>query len=656
MSNRTRAMSSTDPPHATAGLAGVVTFAGGVEAGRLRGTLREAIGAGVGETAVEGPFAVGHKQGAVHQRDGLLCAFHGRLANQTTVAGSLGLAPETPPTRIVTAAYHRWGPGAVERLRGEFVIALWDSKQAQAWLACDPLGARSFFLHTTAGRLTFATDIGEILRLLPTRPDLDDRSALQWLALGAVAPNRTLYAGVHRLPAGSLLKFDRVGCSQRSYWRPCYRPPLRIAPEDAAFEVRTGLRATIAERLRGHDRAGILLSGGLDSGMVAAAAREAAPALNLVGYSMTFPDLPSVDESRLIHAVSEHLAIPNVQMRVRGGSMLAGGLSFLERWGLPTPAPNITFITALQDFAAREGMIVMLDGEGGDELFGADSFLLAHLLRRGRLAAAWNICRELPGLGEHPTLGATSRAFWALAVLGAAPIPLQRLRRSVRSAQDVAPSWLTDSAARILREDYDPLDWKRSRAPLWWSHLSHVLTTRREEIRMVDGLWQIGASSGLVRHHPLLGLELVELVLRLPPEYAFRNRLDRAVQREAMQSLVPDVIIRRQEKSFFTPVLRNSLLRGELHLARNLLESPSAETRRFVDQQALGAQIDAIGLPGEPMSLPLYTWRLTMMECWLRSQADPGFPTRCLSEMSLEPLRVDFATRAPAAAGRRRAA
>ncbi len=650
MLNRTRVMSSTDSPRATADLAGVVTFAGAFEADRLLWTITEAIGAGVEETAADGPVLLGHKRGAVHRRDGLLCAFEGRLANHTALAGLLGLAPVAPSERVVAEAYLRWGQGAVERLRGEFVFALWDPTCAQGVLVCDPLGARTLFLHTTGGRLVFATDIGAVLRLLPTRPDVDDRAAIQWLALGSMLDDRTLYAGIRRLEAGTCFKFDRLGCSQRSYWSPCYKAPLRIAPEEAAEELRSRLCDTIAERLRGRERAGILLSGGLDSSMVAAAAREAVPTLDLVGYSMTFPDLPSVDESRLIRTVSEHLDMASVQMCVRGGSTLAGGIRFLEQCGLPTPAPNITFITALQSFAAREGMTLMLDGEGGDELFGADSFLLAHLVRRGRFQTAWSICRDLPGLGEHPTLAATSRALWNLAVRDALPLPLQRLRRSVRSTQDLTPSWLTKSAAHALRGDHDPLDWRRSRAPLWWSHLSQVLTTGRNQIGMFDTLRQIGATSGLERQHPLLDLELVELVLRLPPDYAFRDRLDRAVQREAMKPRVPDVIVRRAEKSFFTPLLRNSLLRGDLSLARNLLESPAAEIRRFVNQRELGAQLDSIGAPGGPASLPLYTWRLAMMECWLRSQTDHDFSTRWLSEMPVEPLGVDFDIRAPAAA------
>jgi asparagine synthase (glutamine-hydrolysing) len=652
MLNRTRVMSSTDSPGATADLAGVVTFAGAVEADRLLVTVTEAIGAGVEETAVDGPVVLGHRRGSVHRRDGLLCAFEGRLANHETLAGALGVALEAPPERIVAAAYNRWGQGAAERLRGEFVLAVWDATRGDGLLVCDPLGARTLFFHTTGGRLVFASDIGAVLRLLPTRPDIDDRAAVQWLALGSILGHRTLYAGVRRLEAGTCLKFDRLGCSQRSYWRPRYEAPLRIAPEEAAEEVHSRLRDTIAERLRGRKRAGILLSGGLDSSMVAAAAREAEPALDLVGYSMTFPDLPLVDESGLIQTVSEHLDITSVQMRVRGGSMLAGGIRFLEQWGLPAPAPNITFITALQSFAAREGVTLMLDGEGGDELFGADSFLLAHLLRRGRFQTAWSICRDLPGLGEDPTFAATSRAFWTLAVRDALPFPLQQLRRSMRSTQGLTPSWLTKSAAHALRADYDPLDWRRSHAPLWWSHLSHVLTTGRDQMGMSDGLRQIGALSSMERQHPLLDLELIEFVLRLPPEYAFRNRLDRAVQRAAMKSRIPDVIVRRAGKSFFTPLLRNSLLRGELSLARSLVDSPAAEVRRFVNQQALGAQLDAIGSPGEAASLPLYAWRLAMMECWLRSQADRGFSTGWLSEVALEPQGVDFATHAPAGAVR----
>src|ERR1700733_8296824 len=657
MSSRMRAITSTDSSRGTAALAGVVSYAGAGEVDRLVPTIARTTRARVEDMIVDGPIALGHIHGGIHRRGDLVCAFEGRLANHSTLERSLGLASETPPGRIVEAAYRRWGQAAPERLRGGFVFAVWDRTRSQGLLACDALGARSLFFHSTGSQLVFATELAAVLQILPTRPEVDDRTVLQWIAFGTAVDDQTLYTGVHRLRSGALLTFDRVRLSQRSYWRPRYQPPLRIAPEEAALEVRRRLRDTVAERLQCRDRAGILLSGGLDSSMVAAAAREAAPALDLTGYSMTFPDLPAVDESRLVQTVCHQLDVACVQMRVRGGSLLAGGIRFLERWGLPTPAPNITFITALQDFAAREGTTLMLDGEGGDELFGTDSFLLGHLVRRGRLLTAWNICRDLPGLGEHPSTAATSRAFWTLAVHGALPAGFQRLRGSLPAAQQVGPSWLSESAADSLRSAYDPLSWRRRRAPLWWSHLSHVLTAGREQIQMFDCLRQIGVTSGLERHHPLLDRELVELILRLPPEYAFRNRLDRAVQRDAMRSLIPDAIVDRPEKSFFTPLLRNSLLRGELAIARSLLESPTAEIHKFVDRRALGACLNAIGSGGGSAAVLLYTWRLTMMECWLRWNTDADFTSRYLSEMVTDPLRVDFARRGPAGVrGGRRAA
>lgn len=334
--------------------------------------------------------------------------------------------------------------------------------------------------------------------------------------------------------------------------------------------------------------------------------------------------------------------------------MLAGGIRFLERWGLPTQAPNITFISALQDFAVREGVTLMLDGEGGDELFGTDSFLLGHLVRRGRLPSAWSICGELPGLGEQPTFRARRRAFWKLAVHDAVPIPLRRLRGAFGGSREPSPAWFSESATRTLRQDHDPYDWKRLRAPLWWSHLSHRLTTERERIGVLGGLRQIGAISSLERHHPLLARELLEFVLQVPPEYAFRESLDRAVQRDAIKALLPEVVVRRPGKSFFTPLLRRALLGGELSFVRSLVESPTAEIRRFVDQRALGAQFDMVGTPAEPVSLPLHTWRIAMMECWLRSQADSDFTSSCLSAMPIEPLDVDFAAHAPAAKAHQR--
>lgn len=632
----------TSPDRARAELAAVVTFGTGDGVARWRPRVAAAVGCAPGEASAHGPLALAADRGCVAGEGDVVCALIGRLSDRAALAARWDCPPDVGDAATVAAGYLRLGERVFEELRGEFIALVWDGASGRGMLARDQLGAGSVFVHATPSRLALATDLGGLLGLVDVRPDVDERAALAWLVGGGAPAGTTLYAGVSRLEPGTLLRFDCTGWSQRRYWQPRYEPTAPISLDEAAELVRAALLDVVASQTEGVDRAGVLLSGGLDSSVVAALVREARPDLELTGYSMTFPHAPTVDESLLIRTVAGHLGIASTQMQVLGGGMLGGGLRFLERWGVPCPAPNAVFIAALQDRAAADGIHLMLDGEGGDELFGADPYLPADRLRDGRVVEAWRACRRFPGADLDPSLGSSLRDFGSLALYGALPGRLQSWRRSLRQPRRLFPTWLSDSAARALADGEDAWGWKRGGAPLWWSHRTSLLCGAREDMEVFQVLRMLGASSGLVRRHPLLGLELVELVLSLPPEHALDPVLDRPLARRAMRGRIPDVIAGRADKSLFTPLIRSHLLGADADVVRGLLLSPSAEIRRFVAADRLRERLDAALAASRPTAFALPAWRLAMMECWLRSQSDPGFVAGLLARPSLAGLDVRF--------------
>jgi asparagine synthase (glutamine-hydrolysing) len=140
--------------------------------------------------------------------------------------------------------------------------------------------------------------------------------------------------------------------------------------------------------------------------------------------------------------------------------------------------------------------------------------------------------------------------------------------------------------------------------------------------------------------HPFLDdLDLVELVLRLPPESAFDPRFDRPLLREAVAGLVPDDVRLRRGKSYFDALFQESLS-GVDHDAIARLLGPGAETAALVDPARVREQLVEAPTERRGGRWAWTLWRLTMLECWLRSQSDPGFAERVLETWGLAEARV----------------
>jgi asparagine synthetase B (glutamine-hydrolysing) len=300
-------------------------------------------------------------------------------------------------------------------------------------------------------------------------------------------------------------------------------------------------------------------------------------------------------------------------------------------------SPNLMFMVPLAQAAAEGGVQVLMDGEGGDELFGFSPYVFADLLLHGRLARALALADSLPGMSEASRGRALRRVFAEWAMKGALPYRAHELVRLLRKEHHGLP-WLTTAAARRQRQNVDRWEWKRLDGPRWWASLAFQLTEGRQRLCAHDFLRHKSALAGVQGRHPYFeDLDLLQCMLRIPTEMSLNQRLDRPLLRRAADGRLPDQARLRSEKSSFNSLFhqvlastdRDALLRLLAHRPR-VAEHVDVETVR-------GYLLDP---SSRPSVWAWVVWRVVAAECWLRSLEEPAFPARCLLEWQLEPPRL----------------
>jgi asparagine synthase (glutamine-hydrolysing) len=600
-------------------LAGVFDPRGRTDSSRLAGALAPH----ASTIVAHGPLRVAYS-GSLARASSPLCLLDGYLDNASELSAALEVPAGSSPEELLVAGWRRWGRELLPRMRGDFVLLIWDSERGEGLIARDQLGVRSMFLHDASGGLCFAGEVRHLLALLPRRPAPDPVSLAHWLAMSSRPGSATLYAGIRRLNPGAVLLLDRDGVREERYWAPCFSEPLDGAEPHLAQQIRAALDRAVRQRIGAESLTGVLMSGGLDSSSVAAVAATQAPS-RVSAYSAMFPEHPAVDESDLIAELRRALALPGITAEVRPGGLLASALEHLRAWEMPLVSWGDFWALPLLRAARSTGVRTVLGGDGGDELFGCRTYLMADRLRAGRPFQAVGLARELPGAGYGPPRRAVVRMVGNMAVAGALPYRLHEILRRPFAGRD-APGWLRPEVTRDLLDSDDPLAWKRLDGPRWWANIAHGLTRGIEEIGVFEHQRRRAALAGLEARHPLFDLDLVELGLRQPPLATFDRYRNRPVLRASMAGLLPDAVRLRPAKALFDSVLVDCLAGPDGVAVRRLLTDPGAELRAYVDQR--GVQRDLFDTDRhrreQPFQWMWQVWRLTTAECWLRAQTDPG--------------------------------
>lgn len=512
------------------------------------------------------------------------------------------------------------GEGACELLQGRFVLVALERERDRCLVVRDQLGAQPLvYTHVNDGVL-FAEHERELLDLLPRTPSPDRLALLQWIDTSLLPPEHTLYESVQRLPAGHRLVLNGTHVSVERWWNLRYQGTEAGTEVVLAERLREAALAAVGRAAAGAERPAVKLSGGLDSACVAAglAANEFADgrALALAG---TFSDHPVTDESDLIEATARHTNLPLELIAFDpAGSMLAPALAHIARWRLPPATPNLFLWQPLMARARELGVDTMLDGEGGDELFGLAPYLIADQLRAGRLPTAWSLTGRLPGIGLNPDRAIRMRVLRRYGLSPLVPSAVKRYRAARRrhvSSGAIVPRADAQALANLLARGQED----RRDGPLWWQFQAEGLIDDRDIIDMGGHFRREATEEQIDLRHPFLyDLQLTEAALRLPPRAQFDPIRDRPLLRDGLTGLIPEAVRTRHAKSHFSSVVLAGLRADEAGLIEPLRRA-DAPVRAYVAAEALEQKI-AVASDERSMLGASPLWRVAIANRWLVSQ------------------------------------
>jgi len=324
----------------------------------------------------------------------------------------------TSDTEVVLHGYREWGLSLLDRLRGMFAFGLYDAERRETLLARDPMGIKPLYLADDGQRVSFASEV-QALRRLVGDGGLDPEGLATFLLWGSIAAPRTLYRGIRALPPASWLRIrDGAVEGPVAYWRleDELANPGPADPEEAGEALRAALLDSVRQHMVSDVPVGAFLSGGVDSSALVGLMSEVLPGpVRTVTLSL---DVPELDESRLAGVAAALYGTDHHDVPIRIEEMRERVADAVRALDQPSIDGINTFFVS--EAAAKTGLKVAVSGVGGDELFGGYlSFDRVPRIRRlhtrlsrwpGALALAAVGGRSLERLSRGPAAAKLSRA------------------------------------------------------------------------------------------------------------------------------------------------------------------------------------------------------------------------------------------------------
>jgi asparagine synthase (glutamine-hydrolysing) len=478
-------------------------------------------------------------------------------------------------TEVILHLYQEYGVECVEHLDGMFAFALWDQDAGRLLLARDRLGIKPLYYVLRPGMLLFASEIKALLAHPEVASELDREALGYYLALKTVPAPRTLFAGIRKLQAGSILIGGRDGSFRtRSFWD-VVSPSRPVDPaldeQAAAATIRKLLTEAVAKRLMADVPLGAFLSGGLDSSAIVAlmATLQSQP---INTFSVGIENIPEENELEYARLVAQRFATNHQEVIIGPNDVIEYLPDLVYQQDEPLADPVCVPLFYLARLARASGIKVVLAGEGSDEQFlGYDTRI--HFLRR--FQRLWRPLLALPagmrrrmhelaatvhratGLGRRceRILGKAARGDALF--LGSQAFDGDTLERLFG---DGAPKELGE-ASRAVADTCRPLLAAWPAADIASRVIYIDLKIRIAELLLMR-IDKVTMSLGLEARVPFLDHRLAEYLMTVPMQLKLKGWNAKYLLKRAMADLLPPVILERPKKAFAAPVgawLRNGL-------------------------------------------------------------------------------------------------
>lgn len=530
-------------------------------------------------------------------------------------------------TETIVHAYEEYGVNCVEHLNGMFAFALWDKRNEVLFIARDRMGEKPLFYTRIGEQLVFASEIKALLQYPGCSREISEEALSHYLTALYISYPTSIFRDIHKLPPGHWMRVSNHGLEIERYWFPeRVQPRNNIKLDEAIAEFREIFSDAVRIQMRSDVPVGASLSSGLDSTSVVAYAAQTTADAKLKTFAVGFAGA-DWDERAGARRIAQRYDTEHFDITVSADDVIRLLPHLVYHLDEPMGDASIVPVYMVAKLASQH-VTVMLNGAGGDELFGG--YPRYHI---GIVPVQLRLLQAIPsalkkatvGLGNLYSAGFGNRVRVAL--------------RSVDQRWYEDTTWFSEAErfaltkrngtayAEVVSQHYNRLPWADPVNRLMFVDMNTYLSD--DLLTQVDRMTMAVSLEGRL---PFLDHRLVEWALALPSHLKLRNGVGKYILREAMSDLLPTDILQSPKRGFGPP-LGSWLRSGLLDLTREMLLSQRGLSRGLYDSKFVKSLL-ASDIDDHRTAQQI--WMLLVLETWFRVYVDnatiPG-PAASLEEL-----------------------
>jgi asparagine synthase (glutamine-hydrolysing) len=500
------------------------------------------------------------------QKDTVLLSFNGEIYNAHTLKKELGIESKgASEGEILVASYLKWGVNFVKHLRGMFAIALKDGETL--YLFRDRFGKKPLF-YMQGESFIFASEIKALLPFIKQN-SLNNDALLSYLSFLAPTPPHTFFQGIKKLAAGEYLTCKEKKVEVKRYYDILDVTPNIITNEIEALRIiQERLEEALEMRLDAQVGVASLLSGGVDSALLAALAKQKGKPLHT--FTLGYNEFQNYDERKNAKETADFLGVKNSTVEIDRDRFIEASDAVLDNLDEPLNDPAAVPLYLLFETISKEGYRVVMGGEGSDELFlgyrqyfeyldiQKASLLMHKNWLKKYFRANFSMNREwewYKRVWEDSLLFRTS---------GEKFTDMQKnllLRQNVKD--DSSLQYLQPYRDRFMKSFHTD-------EGSWYSYIDLNIFQAEHFLRKLD---HVSMAHSLEARTPFLDHRLAEEVFMLKPSLRYKENVTKSLLKKIAHPFLNDAILKRKKKGFSNPYMEWLIASGRISLIEEVNEA-----------------------------------------------------------------------------------
>lgn len=445
-------------------------------------------------------------------------------------------------TEVIIEAYRKWGRQCLSRFNGMWAFIILDRQKRTLFVSRDRIGVKPLYYYRKGGVLAFASEIKQFFELpgFSKAPNLN--VCLSYLITGYEMPPETFFSTVTAFPPACCaeIDIDSPEVNPVEFWSAENIKLQDYDIDEIVARIGKTFSASVNFRLRSDVPVGGCLSGGLDSSSIFVEMKNLQPSITFNAFSACF-DSPEIDERKFMQSVINKTGSRQIRVFPNEKDFIADMPAFFSQHDEPVGSISMYAQYKIMQAARREKIPVLLDGQGGDELFSgywASYFLMLKNFYRSKnfISTIGHLAGTLSG-GNTQLLSQAFTHFSEYRRRDARVLPFTINSKYLERLEEIKTlKWHRDA------QNLTPCEYRK--AEIFKIHLPRLLK------------WEDRNSMAfsIESRVPFLDVNLVELLLSVNPEMNMRKGWTKYLFRKTMDSKLPkNICWRKDKKGFETP-------------------------------------------------------------------------------------------------------